>query len=192
MQKVFTCVLFITFLISSFCFSQKKQSSNNRTISPLCLCIGTCITSQPVSPAAVCMQNGVVTFSVSVSGTPPFQFQWRENSGNLVDNSIYSGTNTATLTITNPSLALNGKTYRCIITNCSGRQVITNNTATLTVTSLDSDINKDGITQVDDFNLLNTLYNNTCNNCPEDITHDGFVNNDDFLKLLGDYGKSCN
>lgn len=172
-------------------YSQPSGTGDsNRTI-PQCFCIAPCITSQPVSPTDVCVDNGTVTFSVTVSGTPPFQFQWRENAGNIIDNAIYSGTNTATLTITNPPFALNGKNYRCIITNCAGRQVITNNTAMLTVTTLASDINKDGITQSADFNLLNTQYNNSCTGCPEDITSDGVVDNDDFLMLLGEYGRAC-
>lgn len=191
MIKQFTLIFIVHNLFCLVAQAQQNTPVTNRSIPPQCFCFGPCITSQPVSPQPVCVQNGVAVFSVTVTGTGPFQYQWRENSGNISDNTIYSGTNTPTLTITNPSYSLNGKTFRCIISNCSGNPVITNNSAVLTVTTLPSDINKDGITQATDFNLLNTIYNSACINCPEDITHDGFVNNDDFLMLLGDYGKFC-
>jgi uncharacterized delta-60 repeat protein/uncharacterized repeat protein (TIGR02543 family) len=41
------------------------------------------------------------TFNVTVTGTPPFSFQWRWNSADLADGSRISGARTSTLTITN-------------------------------------------------------------------------------------------
>jgi uncharacterized repeat protein (TIGR02543 family) len=41
------------------------------------------------------------TFSVSVTGTPPFSFQWRCNGTDLADGNRISGARTSTLTITN-------------------------------------------------------------------------------------------
>ena len=40
------------------------------------------------------------TFSVTVTGTPPFSFQWRCNGTNLADGNRISGARTSTLTIT--------------------------------------------------------------------------------------------
>lgn len=191
MIKQLTLILIVHNLFCLVAQAQQNTSVSNRRIPPQCFCFGPCITSQPISPQSVCVQNGVAVFSVTVTGTEPFQYQWRENSGNISDNAIYNGTNSAVLTITNPPYSLNGKTFRCIVTNCSGNSVITNNSAVLTVTTLPSDIDKDGITQVTDFNLLNTLYNNNCAGCEEDITGDGVINNDDFLMLLGEYGQAC-
>lgn len=183
---------FVTIHLSLLVHGGYSQDQNNSRVGqPSCICLKPCIISQPVSPSPVCVNNGSATFSVTVTGSGPFQYQWRENTSNISDNNIYSGTNSPTLTITNPPYALNGKTYRCIITNCSGIQVITNNQAMLTVSSLPSDINKDGVTEAVDFNLLNIQYSNTCLGCAEDITADGIVNNDDFLILLGEYGQSC-
>lgn len=191
MTKPFIFIVTVLLFFCNIATAQQNTSVESRSIPPQCFCFGPCIISQPISPQPVCVQNGVAVFSVTVTGTGPFQYQWRENTGNISDNTIYNGTNSAVLTVTNPPYSLNGKTFRCIITNCSGNTVITNNQAFLSVTALPSDINKDGVTQNADFNLLNTVYNTNSINCPEDITNDGQINNDDFLILLGDYGKAC-
>jgi gliding motility-associated-like protein len=58
------------------------------------------------------------TLSVVVSGDTNLQYRWQiDNSGfvDLANSSIYSGVNTATLTIINPTVALNGKVHRCVV-----------------------------------------------------------------------------
>jgi gliding motility-associated-like protein len=52
------------------------------------------------------------------TGDTNLQYKWQiDNTGftDLTNNALYSGVNTATLTITNPVLALNGKIYRCVV-----------------------------------------------------------------------------
>lgn len=63
--------------------------------------------------------NGTsLTFSVEALGAG-LTYQWQENTVDLSDGGVYSGVNTATLTISDPS-GLNGRQYRCIVTGqCS-------------------------------------------------------------------------
>src|SRR6185437_7103499 len=94
------------------------------------------ITAQPVSPATVCSNSGTANFTVSVSGTGPFVYLWMENSSSISNGRVYSGASTSSLTLTNPDFSLNGNTYTCQITNCSGNSTVTSDgTSTLTVTS---------------------------------------------------------
>jgi NOL1/NOP2/fmu family ribosome biogenesis protein len=46
------------------------------------------------------LTGGMATFSLTVTGTPPFSFEWRFNGTNLADGSRISGTRTSSLTIT--------------------------------------------------------------------------------------------
>jgi hypothetical protein len=91
------------------------------------------IITGPVNPAPVNNGSGTATFSVKTNTTDKVIYQWQENGVNIKDDSVYSGTNTATLKITNPRFALNGKKYRVYVTNCLGNNSDTSNTAVLTV-----------------------------------------------------------
>lgn len=76
-----------------------------------------------VNPAntAVCV-DGDPVFSVTASGTA-ISYQWQESTGgafnNLANAGVYSGTSTATLTITDATAGMNGHDYRCIVDNSS-------------------------------------------------------------------------
>jgi hypothetical protein len=153
------------------------------------LCAPAVISLQPVSPPSIC-PDGIVLLAVSVSGTGPFTFQWFENSSALTDGGPYSGTATSELTISNPGYLLDGNIYRCTVTNCSGHSVSSAG-ATLSIHTLPADINKDGVTDNNDFSLLNLVYNTSCGNCPEDLNADGTIDVKDFLTLLGEFNLSC-
>ena len=89
------------------------------------------ITIQPVSPAGVCNGTGTPTFTLTASGTN-LSYQWQANNVNITNSSLYSGANTNTLTLTNPTYSMNGYNYRCVISGvCS--PVVTSSSATLTV-----------------------------------------------------------
>lgn len=64
------------------------------------------ITVQPTTPAPVCSGNGIATISVTATGATTYK--WRRNGVNVNDSAIYGGTTTATLTITNPTVANSG------------------------------------------------------------------------------------
>ena len=72
------------------------------------------------------------TFTVSVSGTAPFSYQWRRNGTNLVNgtNCIVSGATTATLTIAD-ILKVDEGSYSVVVTNPAGSDTSSN--AVLTV-----------------------------------------------------------
>lgn len=68
-----------------------------------------------------------VTFTASTTGTAPLAYQWYDNLNNAI-----SGATSATLTLTNPAVAVSGN-YTVIVTNLFGRAT---NSATLTVTPI--------------------------------------------------------
>ena len=73
-------------------------------------------TTQPAD-RTVCAGT-TTTLSLVASGDTNLQYRWQINNAGFVDlanSSLYSGVNTATLTITNPTVALNGKVYRCVV-----------------------------------------------------------------------------
>ncbi|HUR57876.1 MAG TPA: immunoglobulin domain-containing protein, partial [Opitutaceae bacterium] len=80
------------------------------------------------------------TFAVVVSGTSTtinYQWQRRPAGGafsSLANGGNYSGVLTATLTVTNASVAMNGDEFRCVISS-GGFPDVTSPAATLTVTS---------------------------------------------------------
>jgi len=75
------------------------------------------VTVQP-SAVEVCDEGGTGEFSVTATGTS-LTYQWQESSGgaysNISDAGVYSGSGTATLTITNPAIGLDGYTYKCVV-----------------------------------------------------------------------------
>ena len=69
--------------------------------------------NQTVPPGAT------ATVSVTVTGTPPFSFQWRFNGTNLAEGNRISGARTSSLTITNVQSQDDG-TYTAVVSNpCS-------------------------------------------------------------------------
>jgi hypothetical protein len=96
------------------------------------------ISTNPVA-AAVC-EGQSVSFSVTAAGTSP-AYQWQEFNGstwgNLSNGGVYSGVNTATLTLTGVSAALNSRQYRVVVSNgapCNSSE--TSAAAVLTVRTL--------------------------------------------------------
>lgn len=99
--------------------SEGNNTSGTITIEP-CGAVG--IQSQPAD-ITTC-DGGDATFSVAVSGTGPFSFQWRKDNANVV------GATGSSLTLTNVSPDDTGS-YDCLITNSCGQ--VTSESATLAV-----------------------------------------------------------
>jgi len=177
---IFVCIV--------FSFELKAQSFN--TNSPHCICVPAFIVTQPVSPSTVC-PNAVITFSVVPGGTGPYIYKWKENGVFLSDGGVYSGTQTASLTITHPTQDLDGKVYQCLVSNCNRISILSDPDNILIIETVATDLNGDGITDNQDFSQLNLLYNSTCVNCREDINSDGFIDVKDFLQLLGAFNTAC-
>ena len=83
------------------------------------------ITSHP-SPRAVTVGQ-TATFSVGATGTGPLGYQWQKNGVNITGATLSAYTTPAT------TLADNGASYRCVVSNAAGSA--TSNAATLTVTT---------------------------------------------------------
>ena len=102
-------------------------------------CVPVVLTQQPVDRSVVC--GGNTTFSVAATGSlPSFSWQYKTSASatswiNVPNSAPYSGVNTATLTITNASAALNGYVYRAVFSGVCAA-VNFSNSATLTITPL--------------------------------------------------------
>jgi Immunoglobulin domain len=185
-MKPYLHTLIIIISILHLSIESKCQIRGN-----VCPCKAPVISSHPASISGLCIANGQANFTVVATGTGPLNYQWQENQVDITDNSIYSGTHTATLTINNPSINQNNKSYRCVITNCSGTIVYTNNLSTLNLNIMPTDLNTDGVTDNGDFSILLRVYGTTCSGCTEDIDQDGQINVVDFLRLIGRYNQAC-
>jgi len=93
------------------------------TSSPVALSVGgggspPGITTNP--PAALSLLAGQSTsISVTVTGTPPYSYQWRDNGANLTNGGAYSGVFTNTLTLS--AITTNNRgSYTVAITNIAG------------------------------------------------------------------------
>ena len=94
------------------------------------------ITTQPL--AQTVNAGATATFTIAASGTPAPSYQWqRQASGttgfvNVANIGVYSGTTTATLTITGATVAMRGDQFHCVASNGVSPEA-TSNAVTLTV-----------------------------------------------------------
>ncbi|NOS93239.1 MAG: hypothetical protein HOP30_15070, partial [Cyclobacteriaceae bacterium] len=98
------------------------------------------ISVQPASASICSLTN--TSFSVTATGTD-LSYQWQEKVGagaftNLADGGVYSGSSTATLTLTSAPVAMSSNQYRVIVTaynppSSTPTCPVTSNAATLTV-----------------------------------------------------------
>jgi len=103
-------------IVSNSCSTPAISSTANLIVNDVPL-----ISSQSPSQA-ICTGNST-SFSVSAIGND-IKYQWQISNGaefsNIRNSSQYSGTITNTLVVTNPSEALNGYQFRCLMSgNCS-------------------------------------------------------------------------
>ncbi len=84
-------------------------------------------------------QGATAQFSITATGSPAPTYQWQVlpagggSWGNTADGATYGGSQTATLTVSGATAALNnGDQYRCVATNAGGS--VTSNAASLSVT----------------------------------------------------------
>lgn len=77
------------------------------------------LTLQP--PDRISPEGTSTTFRVDVSGTGPFQFQWRRGGVALADNARYSGTRGAVFRITGIT-QVDSDAFDCVVSNSCGSQ----------------------------------------------------------------------
>lgn len=75
--------------------------------------------------------GGSASFHVTVSGTPPFNYQWRRGVTNLSDGGNISGSNTFHLLIDPVGLSDAGNDYNCLVTNACGEATTQDGTLTV-------------------------------------------------------------
>ncbi len=85
----------------------------------------TAISMQPSTQIAC--QDELITMSLEAEGND-LEYQWQINTGsgfeNIMEGTPYSGTQTSTLTISDPSIEMQGHAYRCIVFNdCFGEVI---------------------------------------------------------------------
>ncbi len=97
------------------------------------------ITSQP-QPVTGC-DGGTASFVLGATGTGNI-YQWQLNTAsgwvNITNGGVYSGATSATLTLSNITLALNGYEFRCLLSNAGCPSVTASSSAVLTVQALPS------------------------------------------------------
>jgi probable HAF family extracellular repeat protein len=82
------------------------------------------ITSNPANSTVIATKP--TSFKVTATGTPTLTYQWQQSTNggtsfsNLTNVAPYSGVTTATLAISNATLAMNGTEYQVVVNNPSG------------------------------------------------------------------------
>ena len=105
-------------------------------------CIPVTIDSQPADKN-MCVSSGNASFTIGITGTSPFTYQWQYNNGGTWSNvttgtpagASYTGAAASTLNVTGITQAGSFQ-YRCNISNCGGGISLTSNSVTLTVNAL--------------------------------------------------------
>jgi len=103
-------------------------------------CTPVAITTQPTATQSACAPGGASFTVAAATGTAPITYQWQYNNSSTWSNvvngtpagSIYTNATTATLTVAGITAAATYQ-YRCYLTNCSGANNATSNTASLVV-----------------------------------------------------------
>jgi len=108
-------------------FANNHYYTNNFVLSNVTPCTGVTITTPPQSQTKTV--GNTATFSVVAGGTSPYTYQWKKNGTNI------SGATSSSYTTPTLTLSDNGNTYSCYLTNCSGNNNTTSNSATLSVTN---------------------------------------------------------
>lgn len=118
-------------VVTGGCFPLATSANVNLTINS-----APSITGHP-SASSVC-QGANTTFTATASNATGYQWQVDKGDGNgfanVSNGAPYSGVNNATLTITAATVAMNGYSYRAVVTGTCNPSV-TSNSASLTVNS---------------------------------------------------------
>ena len=138
---------------------------------------GTVTITGVTSNTPVCSKD-TLKLNVSVTGCGPFNYQW-SGLGNIL----------SPTTASTGVLQFESGTYSVKVTSAGN----TSATSTVTVVnSLPSDLDYNGVVNIQDFNIFSVNYGGTCTGCPSDINQDGNVNIADFLLFSVSYSQSCN
>ena len=113
------------YCIISNCNNKNQVITNTALLTVNDACVAASISEQPKNQSANI--GSTTTFSIAVSGTPPFSYTWYKNGAQIqgANNSFYT---TPTLVASD-----NGNTYYCKISNCNGTSQVSSANVTLTL-----------------------------------------------------------
>ncbi len=112
------------------CVVSDSKGSVTSSAAKLTITPGPAITAQPQNQTVTAGSKALFTVTATGSGTLTYQWQYSTN-GTTWYNTALTGCNTPTLTVVGSS-AVNGRYYRCVVTDANGS--IVSNAARLTVT----------------------------------------------------------
>ncbi len=120
--------------------SRPSFAIDNVSIAGTAECNAPAITLEPTDQAAT-YGEASVSFTANASGDPAASVHWEADTGSgfmtLTNGGGVSGADTTMLTISNPTVAMSGYTYRAVFGNeCGGTQTATSTGAMLTVDPL--------------------------------------------------------
>ena len=117
-------LLLLACLVQTGCVGlTSAKSANASETSDLAVITAPSIAAQPTNLAVALGQPA--TFSIAVSGTAPFTFQWRKNSAAI------SGATASSYTVPTAATSDNGSAFSVVVSNAAG--TVTSNAAMLTV-----------------------------------------------------------
>jgi murein DD-endopeptidase MepM/ murein hydrolase activator NlpD len=108
----------------------ESDEGNNVVSIPITItspCTEVSISQQPSNQTVT--SGNTAIFSVTVSGTSPFSYQWRKNGTNI------SGANSDSYTTPTLAVSDNGDSYSCYVTNCGGSESVLSNSANVSVSA---------------------------------------------------------
>jgi hypothetical protein len=120
------------------CIAATQCGSTTSNSGILTVSTGPVITSQPVASTTLCAGGGTI-YTVTATGTG-LTYQWQLSTtgaggpwNNIINGGVYSGTTTASLTVTGVIAAMNNSVYRCVITSSACSLSSNSNTTLLNV-----------------------------------------------------------
>jgi uncharacterized repeat protein (TIGR01451 family) len=166
------------------------QSDNQSTVTTnvVASCTVPNVSTNP-SNVSVTYGDASATFTSTASGSPTPTVQWQVNSAgtwtNLTNASPYSGVTTTTLTISSPTVSLNGNQYRAVFTNtCGGSSSANSTPATLTVNKAALSVTADADVSTAAVDPFSKSYDGQVFS-PFTVRYAGFVNSETAAALGG-------
>lgn len=99
----------------------QQTATTSVTVYPI-----TTISVQPTASTTICSGGGT-SYTVTANGGGTLSYQWRRYGSSIANSSIYSGVNTATLTIANATAGIAGDFSVAVTGACGSNPVISNN-----------------------------------------------------------------
>jgi hypothetical protein len=146
------------------------------------------ITTDPTDVTVADGGTAMFTVAADPRGGGALTYQWRRGATPMIDGGPFSGTGTATLTIS-PATAAEAGVYSCRVTNSCG-SVLSDGAMLVIAPACDPDLNQDGNVDQDDIAYLINVVGGGGNptGIDPDFNQDGNVDQDDVSALINTVG----